>query len=277
MMMFQYPFVINALLVCLILAGTYTYFGYHVVRRGVIFVDLALAQVAALGSSVGVLLGWGIDNFPAQNYMVSLGFTLIGALLFVLFRSKKERVPIEALIGITYAAAIALSLIVLERSATGTEDIKEMLAGAILTVPPRTVLIIAALCAVVAAIHWFSRRQILAVTGNYAEAHEKGLKVRWWDFLFYVTFGFVVTSSVKVVGVLLVFAFLVIPAVAAIIATVGTVRRIIFGWIFGAAGCVIGIEASLRLDWSTAPTIVIVFLLFLVGTWLWKSISARLP
>jgi len=275
MMLFQYPFVIYALLVCLILAGTYTYFGYHVVRRGVIFVDLALAQVAALGASVGVLLGWGVDHFPVQNYLVSLGFTMVGALLFVVFRSRREKVPIEALIGITYAAAIALSLIVLERSATGTEDIKEMLAGAILTTPPREVLFIGILCAVVAGIHWFSRKQILAVTENHAEAREKGLNVRWWDFLFYMTFGFVVTSSVKVVGVLLVFAFLIIPAVAAMIATEGTARRIIFGWVFGVVGCVVGIETSLRLDWSTAPTIVIILLLLLISTWLWKTLSAK--
>jgi|AGTN01.1.fsa_nt_gi ABC-type Mn2+/Zn2+ transport systems, permease components len=272
MMLFQYPFVLNALLVCLILAGTYTYFGYHVVRRGVIFVDLALAQVAALGASVGVLLGWGVDHFPVQNYLISLAFTMAGALLFVLFRGRREKVPIEALIGITYAAAIALSLIVLERSATGTEDIKEMLAGAILTVPPREVLVIGALCAAVAVIHWFARRHILAVTENHSAAREKGLKVRWWDFVFYVTFGFVVTSSVKVAGVLLVFALLIIPAVAAVIAVEGTAKRIVFGWLFGLAGCVLGIEASLRLDWTTAPTIVLVFLLLLTGTWAWRSL-----
>lgn len=270
-MLLQYPFVINALMVCLVLAGTYTYFGYHVVRRGVIFVDLALAQVAALGASVGVLLGWGMDHFPVQNYLVSLGFTMAGALLFVLFRSRRENVPIEALIGITYAASIALSLIVLERSASGTEDIKGMLAGALLTVPLTTVLLVAGLCAAVAVIHWFSREQIIAITENHAAAREKGVHTGWWDFVFYVTFGIVVTSSVKVAGVLLVFAFLIMPAVAAMLAAEGMVRRILFGWGFGLAGCVAGIEASLRLDWTPAPTIVIVFLLLLVGTWAWTA------
>lgn len=123
MLIFHYDFALIALLVCLILTGIHTYLGYHVVRRGVIFVDLSLAQVAALGASVGILLGWG-HEFPVQNYCISLTFTLLGALLFVLFRTKREKVPIEALIGITYAGAIALSLIVLERSATGTEEIK---------------------------------------------------------------------------------------------------------------------------------------------------------
>lgn len=275
MMIFQYSFVVNALLVCLILAGTYTYFGYHVVRRGVIFVDLALAQVAALGACVGVLLGWGADKFPFQNYLISLGFTMIGALLFVLFRSKREKVPIEALIGITYAGAIALSLIVLERSVSGTEDIKEMLAGSILTVAPKQLLFIAILCAIVVAIHWFARRRVFAVTADPIEAQNKGIRIWWWDFVFYVTFGFVVTSSVKVVGVLLVFAFLIIPAVAAMIATEKTTRRIFFGWIFGLVGCIVGIEASLRLDWTPGPTIVAVFLVMLILSWIVKRIFVK--
>jgi zinc/manganese transport system permease protein len=118
------------------LTGIHTYFGYHVVKRGVIFVDLALAQVAALGASVGVLLGWG-SEFPVHNYVISLSFTLFGALLFVLFRSKKETVPVETLIGITYSGAIALSLIVLERSAAGTEEIKRDVSGSLLTVSPK--------------------------------------------------------------------------------------------------------------------------------------------
>ena len=263
MMIFQYHFIITALLVCLMLTGIHTYFGYHVVKRGVIFVDLALAQVAALGASVGVLLGWG-SEFPVHNYVISLSFTLFGALLFVLFRSKKETVPVETLIGITYAGAIALSLIVLERSAAGTEEIKEMLSGSLLTVSPKELVFIAILYSIIGFIHWFARKELLLVTEKPEEAREKKLKLWWWDFVFYATFGFVVTSSVKVAGVLLVFAFLIIPATAAIIAVEGTFKRIVFGWIFGISGCVLGLESSMRLDWSAGPTIVTVFLLFLI-------------
>jgi len=276
MMIFQYHFVVIALLVCLILTGIHTYLGYHVVRRGVIFVDLSLAQVAALGSSVGVLLGWG-PELPVQNYLISLSFTLMGALLFVFFRSKREKVPIEALIGITYAGAIALSLIVLERTATGTEEIKEMLTGSILTVSPKEVLFIAVLYSVVGFIHWLARKPLLFVTENPEEARSSGMKIWWWDFIFYATFGFVVTSSVKVAGVLLVFAFLIIPAVAAVLATEGTGKRIVFGWVFGLIGCVAGIEASLRLDWSPGPTIVAVFLILLICTWLVKGFIKPAP
>ena len=271
MMLLQYHFALNALLLCLVLTGIYVYFGYHVVRRGVIFVDLSLAQVAALGSSVGVLLGWG-SEFPMQNYIVSLIFTLIGSILFVLFRSKRERVPIEALIGITYAGAIALTLIVLERSSTGTEEIKEMLAGSLLTVAPKELIFVGILCLSVGLLHWLVRKSIIMVTENSSQA----AKIRWWDFIFYTTFGLVVTSSVKIVGVLLVFALLIIPAVAAIVAVEGIAKRIIFGWFFGIIGCIGGLEFSLKLDWSPCPTIVVTFLILLLLAWLIKSMSVKI-
>lgn len=266
MMILQYHFVMNALLLCLFLTGIHTYLGYHVVRRGIFFIDLSLAQVASLGASVGVLLGWG-HEFPVQNYFVSLCFTMLGALLFVMFRRRQEKVSIEALIGITYAGAMALSLIVLEHSATGTEEIKEMLAGSILTVSPRELLFIVVLYSCIGFIHWLARKRLLLVTEDPEEALRRDMKIWWWDFLFYATFGFVVTSSVKVAGVLLVFAFLIIPAVAATVAVRGTARRIVFGWLFGVLGCVAGLELSLRLDWSASPTIIAVFLVLLVATW----------
>jgi zinc/manganese transport system permease protein len=204
---------------------------------------------------------------PVQNYLVSLAFTMLGALLFVFFRGSHERIPVEALIGITYAGAMALSLIVLERSASGTEEIKEMLAGSILTVSNRELLFIAALYFCVGLIHWIARRPLLLVTENPGEAKRRGMRLWLWDLVFYATFGFVVTSSVKVAGVLLVFAFLIIPAVAATVAVRGAAWRIVFGWIFGVIGCIGGLELSLRLDWSPAPTIIATFLVLLVGTW----------
>jgi zinc/manganese transport system permease protein len=275
MLIFHYPFAITALLVCFVLTGIHTYFGYHVVRRGVIFVDLSLAQVAALGYSVGLLLGWG-ESSPVASYFMALTFTLVGAFLFVLFRTKHEKVPIEALIGITYAGAIALSLIVLEHAATGTEEIKEMMTGSILTVAPKEVIYITILYSTIGFIHWLSRKQLFLVTENTEEARNRKTKIWWWDFVFYGTFGFVVTSSVKVAGVLLVFAFLIIPAVAATLVIEGTARRIVFGWIYGLVGCIIGMELSLRLDWSPGPTLVVVFLMLLIGTWLTKKVCGCL-
>jgi zinc/manganese transport system permease protein len=150
-----------------------------------------------------------------------------------------------------------------------------MLAGSILTVSPGELIFIAVLYSVIGLIHWAGRKQFLLVTENPEEARRMNLKIWWWDFVFYATFGFVVTSSVRVAGVLLVFAFLIIPAVAAMLAVQGTSRRITFGWIFGVIGCFGGLELSLRLDWSTGPTIIAVFLVMLILSWAGKRTFAK--
>jgi zinc/manganese transport system permease protein len=262
MMIFQYSFVLSALLLCLLLAGVLGVFGHHVVRRGVIFVDLSLAQVAALGSSVGILLGWGEDS-PVANFALSLAFTLAGAALFSWFRSRKNA-PIEALIGITYAGAMAFSLLILEKSATGSEELKEMLVGSILTVPGRELVVAALLSAVVGLFLWLARGPLFRITADPEAAAAQGLKLGLWDFLFYAAFGVMVTFSVKAAGVLLVFAFLIVPSLASIMAVGQTRARLMYGWIFGFLGCVLGLELSLRLDWAAGPSIVATFILVLI-------------
>jgi zinc/manganese transport system permease protein len=262
MMIFQYHFVLSALLLCLLLAGVLGVFGHHVVRRGVIFVDLALAQVAALGSSVGILLGWGEDR-PAGNFALSLAFTLAGAALFSWFRSRRNA-PIEALIGITYAGAMALSLLVLEKSATGSEELKEMLVGSILTVPAWELRVAGFLAGAVGLFLWLAREPLFRITADPERAAASGLRLGFWDFLFYAAFGVMVTFSVKAAGVLLVFAFLIVPSLASIMTLSGTRARLLFGWAFGFAGCVLGLELSLRMDWSAGPSIVAMFILLLV-------------
>jgi zinc/manganese transport system permease protein len=266
MLLLQYPFALSALGLCLLLTGVLSFFGYHVVRRGVIFVDLALAQVASLGACVGFLIGWG-EAKPIATFLLSLGFTFMGALLFSWFRGRKA-LPIEALIGVTYAGAMALSLIVLEKSATGSEELKEMLVGSILTVPPRIVGLAAGIFAAVGAVLFLARRPLFAITEAPEEARKRGYKLWVWDFLFYTAFGVVVTFSVRVAGVLLVFAFLIVPSLASLLALPGSAasgawKRVAFGWGFGTVGCLAGLEASLRLDWSAGPTIVSAFILLL--------------
>lgn len=265
MLIFHYPFVLSALALCLLLTGVLSVFGHHVVRRGVIFVDLALAQVAALGASAGILLGWGADTHPVHNFLFSLAFTLAGAALFAWFRGRRHA-PVEALIGMTYAAAMALSLIVLERSATGTEELKEMLVGSILTVSPRMLIGAAVLCSVVGVLLWLARRPLFAITDDPVRAAASGLKLGMWDFLFYAVFGVLVTFAVRATGVLLVFAFLITPALASILALSGARRQLWFGWAFASLGCVLGLEASLRLDISAGPSIAAVFVLLLIAT-----------
>ena len=263
MMLFHYPFMLPALCVCLILAGIHTYFGYHIVERGVIFVDLSLSQIAALGASVAILLGWG-ENSPFLTFCMSLAFTLGGAVLFAFLRKSQNTAPMEALIGISYAGAIALSLLVLEKSATGTEHIKEMLVGTILTVPWKDVAQLGIIVLAVGIIHWLSRKRLFLVSENPDKAVEKKLKLWWWDIVFYATFGVVVTSSVKIAGVLLVFSLLIIPAVTALLSVSGTIKRVVFGWVFGIIGCALGLEVSLRGDFAAGPSIIATLLSLLL-------------
>ena len=276
MMLFHYPFMLPALVVCLILAGIHTYFGYHIVQRGVIFVDLSLSQIAALGASVALILGWG-DEAPLKAFCVSLGFTFGGAVLFAFLRRSQKVVPMEALIGITYAGAIALSLLVLEKSATGTEHIKEMLVGTILTVSWHDVVQLGVLVFAVGAVHFVTRKKLFLVSEQPQEAEKRGVRIWWWDVIFYATFGLAVTSSVKVAGVLLVFSLLIIPAVSAMICVAGTTRRVVFGWLFGIAGCVAGLEASLRFDCAAGPSIITTLLALLILSALVTALMKRRP
>jgi zinc/manganese transport system permease protein len=263
MLLFHYPFMLPALCICLILAGIHTYFGYHIVERGVIFVDLSLSQIAALGASVAILLGWG-ENAPLLTFCMSLAFTLGGAVLFAFLRKSQKIAPMEALIGISYAGAIALSLLVLEKSATGTEHIKEMLVGTILTAPWKEVFQLGIIVLAVGIIHWISRKKLFLISENPDKAAQGKLKLWWWDIVFYATFGVVVTSSVKVAGVLLIFSLLIIPAVSALIIVTGTVRRVVFGWGFGIIGCTLGLEVSLRGDFAAGPAIITTLLALLL-------------
>jgi zinc/manganese transport system permease protein len=266
MMLFHYSFMLPALVFCLILAGIHTYFGYHIVERGVIFVDLSLSQIAALGASVAILFGWGEDA-PAKSFLVSLGFTLAGSVLFAFLRSQKKA-PMEALIGITYAGAIAISLLVLEKSATGTEHIKEMLVGTILTVSWRDVLQMGLIVLVTGVLHFFVRKKLFFISENPERAEKQGVRVWWWDIVFYATFGIVVTYSVRIAGVLLVFSLLIIPAISALLSVKGTTRRVVFGWVFGLIGCILGLEVSMRGDCAAGPSIIatlLVLMLLLAG------------
>ncbi len=197
------------LLACLILTGIHAYLGLHVIERQVIFVDLALAQIAVLGSGFALLFGYDMDTI--QSYWLSLGFTVLGAFLFSLFRFKKQRIPQEALIGISYAVSSALLIILLSRFGEGDEHIRQALAGNVLLVSPQEVLKVALIYALIGIVHYVCHRPFFMITQGHGEGlsvqsiSKKSLNVRWWDFLFYVSFGMVVTSSVRIVGVLLEF------------------------------------------------------------------------
>ncbi len=244
----------------LVLVGIHVYFGLHVIKRGIIFVDLSLAQVAALGVTLALLLEFDPDG--VTSYFFSLTFALVGATIFTFTRNVEGRVPQEAFIGIVYAVSSAAAILLVSHSPEGAEHIRHLLVGSLLTVSPAAVLKTAAVYAAVGAVHWFARRHFLALTFNHGGG---GVRTRLWDFLFYATFAVVVTSSVKICGVLLVFIFLVVPSVFAALITDSIARRLIYGWIFAIIGTAAGLVLSFYLDTPTGATIVCTFGLMLPG------------
>ncbi len=248
-------------LACLILAGIHAYLGLHVIERQVIFVDLALAQIAALGAGAALALGNGTDS--AVSYWMSLGFTLAGAAVFSLTRFQKQRVPQEAVIGITYAVSAALLILILSGSGEGDEHIRETLVGNVLLIRPVEVMKIFIIYLTVGIFHMIFRKPFLRISQDPEGAFKEGVSVRFWDFLFYASFGFVVTSSVKIAGVLLVFSFLVVPAAAAVLFTDRLKTRLFLGWGIGFLASVAGMAVSYFLDFPTGASVVCVFGLIL--------------
>lgn len=255
---------------CLVLTGIHAYLGLHVIERQVIFVDLALAQIAVLGASFGILIG--LEMGSIQSYSISLSFTLIGAGLFAATRFQKQKIPHEAIIGIVYVVSSALMLIVLSYSGEGTEHIRHSFVGNIFLVSPKEVLKILIIYSVVGVIHFTCRKPFFLISSSPDQAFKQGLNVKAWDFLFYALFGFVVTSSVEIAGVLLVFSFLVIPAVCAIILSDKMKTRLFLGWVIGTIGSMLGMVVSYLYDLPTGASVVCVFGLLLLMTAFYKKI-----
>lgn len=262
----------------LILTGIHSYLGVHVVERGVIFVDLSLAQIAALGATIAVLLPFsGGDPHAPSVYWVSLLFTFIGAAIFSMIRGKRSRIPQEAIIGISYAVASAAAILAMSKSTSQAEHLKDMLVGNIIAVSWYEVAETAALYGAVGIFHYVFRKQFLTISMSHDDAEATGLNVRWWDFLFYASFGFVVTSSVAIAGVLLVFCYLIVPSVAAMLYADTIGKRLAIGWTMGTIVSALGVYLSLLLDLPTGATIVCTFGLVLVLMSIGRVLVPRRP
>ena len=249
----------------LILTGIHAYLGVHVVERGVIFVDLSLAQIAALGSTLAILLPFtGQDPHGPWVYWTGLVFTFIGAAIFSTVRVRHARIPQEAIIGIAYAVASAATILAMSHATSESEHLKDMLVGNILAVSWEEVGKTAALYVVVGIFHYLFRRQFLAISMDHEKAERHGLSVRLWDFLFYASFGFVVTSSLLIAGVLLVFCYLIVPSVAAMLYADRIGPRLAIGWTMGTVVSALGIFLSVKLDLPTGAAMVCTFGLVLV-------------
>lgn len=260
------PFLLWPFLASLILTGIHAYLGVHVVERGVIFVDLALAQIAALGATIAIVLG--MDAHGPGAYWLSLAFTFIGAAIFAFARTRRGHIPQEAFIGIAYAVASAAAILAMSKATGETEHLKDMLVGNILAVSRHEVLKTALLYGAIGLFHYIFRRQFLMISTRPAEAEAQGLSIRFWDFLFYASFGFVVTSSVAIAGVLMVLCYLIVPSVGAMLFADKVGRRLAIGWTMGTLVSALGVYFSVLFDMPTGATIVCTFGAVLVAMFL---------
>jgi zinc/manganese transport system permease protein len=251
------PFLIWPFMASLILTGIHAYLGVHVVERGVIFVDLALAQIAALGATIAILIG--MDPHGTGAYWLSLAFTFVGAAIFSFARTRRGHIPQEAFIGIAYAVASATAILVMSKATGETEHLKDMLVGNILAVSRHDVVKTAILYGVIGVFHYIFRRRFLLISTDPEQAEAQGMSIRFWDFLFYASFGFVVTSSVAIAGVLLVFCYLIVPSVGAMLFADRVGRRLAIGWTMGTLVSALGVYFSVLLDLPTGAAIVCTF------------------
>ncbi len=252
---------------CMVLVALFAYLGIHIIAREIIFVDLSLAQMAALGSTCALIFHVQPDS--ALGYAFSLTFALLGAFIFSVTHVSKERrrVPQEAIIGITFVVASAASIMVAGITAEGHHVIEEVMVGSILWVTWPTVLRLLVVFLAVGIFHWFMRDRFLTISLQEEEAERLGWNIRWWDFVFYASFGVAITLAVPVAGVLLVFTFLVVPAVIAFLFSRKPAVLVAISWVSAAVACALGLYGSYQFDLPTGPLIVCVFgfVLFLAG------------
>lgn len=245
-------FFIAPLLMCFILVAIHCYLGLHVLKRGVIFVDLSLAQVAGLGSTIALL--FHLDHDSKGAYFISLICTFIAAALFAWGRRKENIISQEVLIGLVYAFSSAMVVLVVNNLAHGAEHIKEILIGKILWVGYSDVYKTLCIYSLVAVIHFVYRHKFFAVTRG-----EDIQNRAFWDFLFFALFGVVIASSVNVAGILLVFSFLIVPSLLATMFTSSIRKQVWIGFGLGAALSSLGMFVSYKMDYPAGAVLVVIF------------------
>lgn len=253
-------FLLPPLVACLVLTGIHAYLGLHVIKRGVVFVDIALAQIAALGMTVAFFLGHEPDSQAA--YLFGLAFTCLGAVFFAYFRHR--RIPQEAVIGVSFAVSSALAILIADRTPHGSEHLKLILSGNILWVGWPQLAKTALIYALLGVFHFALRKKFLQISEDYAGAKANGARVWFWDLLFYLSFGLVITSSVQIGGILLVFSFLIVPALCGLLFFATVTRALMLGWAIGVATSLLGLGVSFYCDAPSGPTIVAGFGLALI-------------
>lgn len=256
------------LVACLLFPWLLVYLGTHVIQRGIIFIDIAMAQLASAGVSVAVL--FHLDLESPLTLAIALAFTLLGAAVFSFTGKRESPVPQEAVIGIAYVVSAAAAVLLLSRAAEGDEQIKNMLVGNLLLVTPAEIGRAMLLFLLVGAIHFAFRRPLLQASFDRERAFAAGMPVQRWDFLFYATFGLVITGVVMIAGVLVVFTFLIVPAACGTYLFGSLRSRLISGWAVAIGGSVAGLFLSYKLDLPSGAAIVctfgVLFLVVILGT-----------
>lgn len=277
----MFDLMLPALVASLVLVALHGYLGIHIIARGVIFVDLALAQVAAMGwaaANLGLshrleaMLGISAD---AAGYGIGLGATLVAAALLSVSRMEHRFVPQEAIIGIVYVVASAATILLAAQAPRGSEHVEQLLTGSLLWVTWPQIWKTAGIYAVIGAVHWFLRDRFLTISLDPGNAKQRAWRIGWWDFLFYGLFGVVVTSSVAIAGVLLVFSFLVIPAVIAFLFTTKPGPLLAIALTTGTAASVAGLFASYVTDLPTGPVVVVSFAVALLLAFAIRAVLRR--
>jgi zinc/manganese transport system permease protein len=263
---------------CLLLIGINIYFGIHVIKREIIFIDIAMAQIAALGSTVAMILhltgsehvGHAHDGINFISYSFDIGFTTLAAAMFTLLKSRKLSIPLESLIGIAYAVAATGAVILLDKAAGGDVHVHEMVAGSILWISWHQITILFIVFALVGAFHYIFREKFISLTDHYNNNRNHSLL---WDFLFYTTFGITVVHSVQIGGILTIFAFLIIPASISALFSQNWRSRILIGWGLGTLVTVCGLYLSWTMDVPSSPTVILSLGVFLLLALIVKSLK----
>ena len=248
-------FLFPPFIACLTLVGIHGYLGIHVLKREIIFIDIAMAQISAVGSTVA-FVAWRKDEHTFIAYLCALGFTFLAALFFSTIRKKITQIHQEAVIGILYAIAAAAALFLLSMAAGVDVHLEHMLTGSILWAKWSDILPCAGVYAAIGVFHYIFRDKFMKISFHYEDAIKEGINVTLWDFLFYATFGIVVTHSVRIAGVLVVFALLVIPATVSAMYTESWIKRLMIAYSLGVVITMLGLAFSFVFDFSCGPSVV---------------------
>ena len=270
--MIAIEFLLIPFIACLLLILINVYFGIHVIKREIIFIDIALAQIAALGGAVAIIIfrlyhpeaAHEHDHNNAFTYIFSLGFITFAALVFTLLKNKKITIPLEAIIGIAYAIAATGTVIILDKGAGGDVHVHDMLIGSILWVSGHEVTKLFIVTLLVGSFHLIFRKRFFLLSDNYQNISNKIKNPQLWDFLFYFSFGIVIIEAVNVAGILTVFAFLIIPASISALLAKRWWTKIYIGWTVGLFVSVTGLYLSWKMDLPCSPVIIIFLGIFLV-------------